>query len=488
MSTETHKVAIRAGIIIGVSQVFVTLAGFMKNKAAAIYLGPAGLGVMGLLVSAVGLISVISSMGLGSSAIREVAASRHDPDLVSRTIAVLRRLTWFTGLAGGSASILLAEPISVLTFGDDSKAWAFRLLSIYILLMQLSTGQAALLRGMGMVKQLAIQSIAVSTASLLAAWSIFASFGQSGIVPMIIVGALISLGGTWFFARRFSSPTVRMSIPEAMTRGGGMIRIGAAFMLSSLLSSLSAYILGIIVYRTGGPEMNGFYHAAWATSSAAGSFVLTAMAQDYYPRISAATNGTDHPFHLINAQIVTGTAMAMPVLAIVAATSEWVVPLLFSNEFASTSQALPWFILGTFGRVVSWPMGYYFVARGAAQLFLLTEIIACLLQVLLALMLIPQLGVVGAGVTFAIVYLILTVFIHRVLARKWGFALTKFASLSALFGGLSLLIITLSPPIIGVMIAFIAAAMSILILLRLVTTPPSFIAKVIKISKKISCL
>ena len=51
MSAETHGAAVRAGMITAVSQVFVTLAGFMKNKAAAIYLGPAGLGMMGLLIS-----------------------------------------------------------------------------------------------------------------------------------------------------------------------------------------------------------------------------------------------------------------------------------------------------------------------------------------------------------------------------------------------------------------------------------------------------
>lgn len=483
MSAETHGAAVRAGMITAVSQVFVTFAGFMKNKAAAIYLGPAGLGMMGLLISAAGLISAISSMGLGSSAIREVAASRHDPDLVARTIAVLRRLTWFTGLSGAAVSLVLAEPISILTFGDDSKAWAFRFLSVYILLMQLSSGQAALLRGMGMVKQLAFQSIAVSAVSLVAAWCLFAALGEAGVVPMIVTGGLISLTGTWLFARRFGSPGARVSTPEAIREGRVMIRIGAAFMLSSLLSSLSAYILGIIVHRTGGAEMNGFYQAAWATSSAAGAFVLTAMAQDYYPRLSAAANGDHHPFHLVNGQIVAGAAMAIPVLAILAAASEWLVPLLFSHEFASTAHALPWFILGTFGRVVSWPMGYYFVARGESMLFLLSEILACLLQVAFAAFLIPELGVLGAGLTFVAVYFVFALFMRFTLGRKWGFSFTRGAFLAAGLGGAALLAIALTPPPFGLPIAFVAAGASIWTLFRLIGAPPAFIAKLLNRQK-----
>ena len=71
-----------------------------STKLIASLLGPSGVGLVALYTSATGLVGTVSSLGIGGSAVREVAEahSSGNPGRVARTVKVLRRACWATGL------------------------------------------------------------------------------------------------------------------------------------------------------------------------------------------------------------------------------------------------------------------------------------------------------------------------------------------------------------------------------------------------------
>ena len=63
-----------------------------------------------------------------------------------------------------------------------------------------------------------------------------------------------------------------------------------------------------------------------------------------------------------------------------------------------------WFLLGCFGRLVSWPIGYIFVAKGMGKVFACTESFANGAHVALILICLNLFGLVGASIAFFILY------------------------------------------------------------------------------------
>ena len=75
-----------------------------------------------------------------------------------------------------------------------------------------------------------------------------------------------------------------------------------------------------------------------------------------------------------------------------------------------------------FLRVVAWPMGYVLLAKGAGGAFLVTEIVAHAVHVVLALALVPVFGVTGATMAFVGLYVWHGLFVYALVRRMTGFA------------------------------------------------------------------
>src|SRR3954453_11711052 len=97
---DTYGQILRSSSIIGGAQVANFAIGLVRVKLIAMLLGPTGVGLIGLYTSTIGLVGTLSSLGVGSSAVREIALaySHGDAEAPPRTVIILRRLCWCIGL------------------------------------------------------------------------------------------------------------------------------------------------------------------------------------------------------------------------------------------------------------------------------------------------------------------------------------------------------------------------------------------------------
>src|SRR5690606_37760908 len=129
----------------------------IRSKFVAVLLGPAGMGIFGLLSTTLGLMSSLTNLGLARSAVRSISASNasHNENEISETVSVFRKLVWITGFLGMGSTIILSPFLSYLTFGNYDYTIAFILLAITMLIGQLTVGQSVLLQGMRKISWLA---------------------------------------------------------------------------------------------------------------------------------------------------------------------------------------------------------------------------------------------------------------------------------------------------------------------------------------------
>ncbi len=384
----------------GGSQAITHLVSLLRVKAVAVLLGPTGVGIVGLYTTTVNLATEVTGLGLQRSAVRAIAQARNDPVAVARTIRMLRRLCWATGIMGWLACVALAIPLSRMMFESTAHAWAIAILGCTVLLNAINGGQMSLLRGLRRIGDIARAQAASALINTTVIIVLYALLRERGIVPVLLASAAISLTLSWWFVRRVEVAEITMTWHQAVDEAKPMISLGVALMISSVLATLLDFYIRTILSREHGLEAVGIYQAAWSLSGMFAGFVLSAMGTDFYPRLAAVIDDHATASSEINQQTEVGILLALPGLLVTLVFAKWVVWLLYSAAFASASDVLTWMILGVFGRVISWPLGYIQVAMNAKRWYLATEVFFIAIQAALVAWWVPLHGAPGAAYAF----------------------------------------------------------------------------------------
>jgi enterobacterial common antigen flippase len=418
---------LRSSSVIGGAQGINYLIAMVRTKVVAVLLGPSGVGLVGLYVSATSLVGAFTAFGIATSGVREVAEahSSGDSERVARTVKTLRRVCWVTGVLGWLLTIALAYPLSVWTFGSGARALPVAILGATLLLTSVSGGQTALLQGMRRINDLARLEVISVLVSTLVALALYTWLGEKGIVPVLIVTALITLAFSWWFARRLEVDAVSMRWAETWQHSRRLVSLGAAFMWSGLLTSLVALLLRAIIVRDLGLDANGIYQAAWGVSGMFAGFILGAMATDFYPRLTAFANDHAHLNRLVNEQTEIGILLALPGLLATLGFSTLVMKIFYSTKFLPGADLLPWFVLGIFGQVVSWPMGFALAAKGASAWYVTVETISNVLRLTLSILFLKWLGLQGTALAIPVLYVVHTALLVFICRRLSGFQWTS---------------------------------------------------------------
>jgi O-antigen/teichoic acid export membrane protein len=420
---SSYRQIFKATSLFGGVQVFNILIGIVRVKFVALLLGALGVGIMGLLNAPLQLIISITGLGIAFSAVRDISEAHGSGDKtrIAKTITILRRWSWFTGLLGATVVIALAPLLSKWTFGNFQYTWAFMWLSVTLLLQAISKGQNAILQGTRRLKEMAKAGVYGSALGLVTSIPLYYWFGVKGIVPAMIVAAITILFLSWYFSRKVLIEKIEFTFKETYASGLGMAKLGIYMTIAGFIASLSTYVLNAFISNLGGVEQVGLYNAGWGVVGQYTGIIFTAMATDYFPRLSAIQFDDKKVKELVSQQAETAILIMTPLLALLIVTMPLVVRLLYTPAFLPIVMFACLTVLGMQFKAISWSLGYVFLAKGNGKLFLIMEIISGLYILMLNLFFYYLFGLNGLGISFIISYLLGMFFSFFVLKWKYSF-------------------------------------------------------------------
>ena len=406
--SDSYRQIMKATSIFGGVQIFNIIIAIIRSKVIAVLLGPAGMGIAGLLTATTGLISSLTNFGLGISAVKDIATANENKNelRLAKVVLVLQRLVWFTGLLGAVITFIFASWLSELSFGNKEYSIAFMWLSVTLLFNQLTSGQYVLLQGLRKLKFLARANMIGSAFGLLVSVPLYYYLRIDGIVPAIILTTLLILAVNSYFSKQVKIQKVNVSFKETGVLGKGMMLMGFMLSLSGILALGSLYIVRIFISNTGGIEDVGLFNAGFAIVNTYVGLVFTAMATDYYPRLSGVANDNKKATLMINQQADIAILILAPILAVFIIFINWIVILLYSTKFIHIDAMLHWMALGMFFKATSWAIAFILLAKGASKLFFWNELIATIYGLGLNVLGYYLMGLEGLGISFLISYLL----------------------------------------------------------------------------------
>lgn len=425
--TSGYRSIFKATSLFGGVQVYQILIDIIRSKFIAVLLGPAGVGIQGLYTSATQLIQHLTSFGLSTSAVRNVAEAHGtgDRNKIARVVFALRRLVWITGLLGMVVVILFSPVLSKTSFGDYDHIIAFIIISITLLLAQLSAGQKVILQGTRRLKMLAKSTAIGATIGLLVTVPLYYWLGVKGIVPNIVIASITTLILTWYYSRKVEIDNVSLSNKEVFQLGKTMLIMGIAMSISHVLSFASSYALRACIRYWGGVEAVGLFTAGYLLMNQYTGLVFKAMGTDFYPRLSAVNQDNVRCREIMNQQGEIGILILAPLLVVCIVFIPIVVRVLYSEEFLSINSYIVWCSMGMLFKMASWAISYVFVAKGESKMFMIVETSAAIYTLLLNIAGYKIGGLVGLGISFTLSYLIYLVQVYFIARKKYDFDFEK---------------------------------------------------------------
>ncbi|MER3481878.1 MAG: hypothetical protein C4332_00605 [Meiothermus sp.] len=396
---------LKATLILGSGSAISLVAGFLSNKAYAVWVGPEGVGLLGLLQGLLAITAIVAGIGLSAGLVR-VGAPHAAQDDIAFMLA-LRQAAWqIYGYFSGAVALLIlcfSQPIAHLMLAGSP---AYEVVFVLIaLLLSLAAGvQVGLLNAYHRVGALA--RITALSSGVGAVWGIgLVWLGREAALPLVVLGTpLAQLAAASWFARRLGLPGERPDPERVRKARGELLRFGLPFTGSQLVGSVVQLGMPFLVLYQLGQENVGYYRAAVLFSTAYIGFLLNALGQDFYPRLSALQDRPVAFQEAIHAQQRLVLLLGSPLVAGSLALAPMIVTLLFSPQFRPVVSILQWQLLGDLLRFVSWTLGYAVLARLSSRFYLLTETLGGGLLLGFSLWGMRQFGLQGLGMGWLATY------------------------------------------------------------------------------------
>lgn len=409
--------------LFGGVQFFNIIISIIRTKLIAIFIGPAGMGIVTLLNSTINIISGITGLGIETSAVKHISGNYKNDDIssVSAIVTIIKKIVLLTGIFGALLTILLSSWLSQITFGNSEHTFSFLFLSITLLFKQLSTGELVVLQGLRKIRFLAKANFYGNLFGLLFSIPLYYYYKMDAIVPTIIVASLSSVMFAFYFSKKNGIVNTKVSNNQLLTDGKSIIRLGIMLTFSGTLTLLSTYLIQIYVGKTGSLEEVGFYNAGFTLLNSYVGIIFTVMSTDYFPRLASICDDNEKVRTSVIQQSFISILIITPIIILFLIFIPLIIKILYTPKFISIMPMVCIGILGMLFKAVSWSMGYILIAKGDSKIFIKTALGFSILSLILNIFGYYFYGLEGLGFSFLIYYLIHFFVVKLITKKRYGF-------------------------------------------------------------------
>ncbi|WP_394775116.1 oligosaccharide flippase family protein [Flavobacterium sp.] len=378
---ESYKQIFKSTTIVGGAQIINILIGIIRNKIIAILLGPAGVGIAGIFQTIVELVRNGTGLGINFSGVKNVAENNADSQRVARTILILRRWEFGTGLVGTLVVVILCNFFSNYSFGSDKYTYSIALMSVTLLISAVSAGQLAILQGLRRIKEMAKATLLGSILGTAVSLPIFWWLGISGIVPSMIITALGSLFFSWIYARKVITEKLDLSWSQTFFEGLGMAKLGFFIVVNGFVATASLYVVRVMIRSHLGMESVGYFQAVWIISTMYVNILLNSMLADYFPRLSSIKEDKAASNNLINQQLEMTLLVGTPMLMGMIAFASLSISVLYTNSFHTAIPVLKWQMMASFFTFINYTIGVLYLSLNKGWYAIIIESVRQLIYI-----------------------------------------------------------------------------------------------------------
>lgn len=428
-NTETsHKNILKATSVFGLMQIMKMGIGVVGSKFVAVFLGPVGIGMVGLLNNTLNIITAMTSFGIATTSVREIAVASADenPNKVSETISNLQKLAFFIGLFGALMTIIFCKLFSQWTFGNSKNYYWFLILAVNFLISSFSTIRSSILQGKRMLKIIAFSSIIASLLLTISTVLLYYFLRFDGIIWVILASSTITLLVNLYFTRSYKFNFGKQSFKEFTSKVKPILQLGFLLSINIIFGQICTYIIKIYLNGNGAStQVLGYYEVSTVILISYVGLIFNAMAVDFYPSLTSINVDNLAVKKLVNNQLEIALLLITPAIILLYLVAPFVIEVLYTKDFLPTNAILKAALFAMIIKAIIWPLGFIILAKGDKKQYFKQELVSDFLNVSLTILLYNFYGLVGIGSAMVLNYILYGLYVYYIVNRDYNFSLQK---------------------------------------------------------------
>lgn len=345
------------------------------NKILAVYVGPTGYAALGQFQNAVQMITTFGSGAINTGVTKYTAEYFEDE--------AAQRKVWQTGgtialigsIITGALVALFNQPLAAWFLKDAQYGSVFIWFGLTLVFFVFNTLLLAILNGKKEISRYVIVNITGSVFSLAVSAVMIVQWGLYGALLTLAINQSLVFFVTLVLCYRTSWFKLKYLVGGIDKQAA--INLGK-YTAMALTSAATVPVSHILVRNhlgeTLGWEAAGYWEAMWRLSAAYLMFVTTTLGVYYLPRLSELKDPK-----AIKKEIIQGYKIILPIAAacglIIYLLRDFIIRILFTQEFAPMRELFAWQMLGDTLKIGSWILAYLMLGQALVKTFIITEVL-----------------------------------------------------------------------------------------------------------------
>ncbi|MBS9432254.1 O-antigen translocase [Photorhabdus hainanensis] len=396
----------KTSILSLIATAFKMLAGLVINKAVSIYIGPAGLALIGQFQNFSQLIMIAAQGAINNGVVKYTAEYGPDDSKTPALFSTAARISLITSIIVGILLILLSQTAAKTILLDIKYQYVFIVFGFTIVLFVLNGLLLSILNGLKEIQTYIKINIIQSIYALVFTSVLIISLGLNGALIALATNQSIILIVILFLLRKHPIMMWRnFTQPFNSTIAKKLMGYSAMAITSAIMVPISHIVIRNYLGSTLGWDQAGYWQGIWYISSIYLMVVTTALNTYYLPKLSEISNNRE-----LKKEIILGYKLIIPIVVICALLiyflKDIIINIIFTQDFAPMRDLFLWQVIGDVFKIASWLLAYLMLAKAMIKLFIITEVIFGLTFIFFSYLFTHNYGLVGMSYAYCINYVL----------------------------------------------------------------------------------
>lgn len=357
----------------GVATFIKIAAQFITSKILAVFVGPAGLAILGQLYNVGTIIQAASSGGIGIGVTKYVSEYANEKELRDKVIKTAFKVTFLCSVVTSVIVILTYRIIGEQVFKTDLYNTIILALGLTLILFSFNTLFTSIINGLKLFRLYIVVNIFTSIINLGITLLFVKLWGVYGALLAFVVSPALLFFVTYLLLIR--QPWLNLNFFKFAFDKNILKKLGGFSLVAinnAVVGSIAQILIRTLLINRLSIETAGIWDAVNRLSTAY-LFILTTSIQVYYlPTLSAIKDSK-----LLWKEMLKSEKIILPLVAgmflIIYLVRSLIVEVLFTPQFALLKEVIALQLAGDLIKIASWILSYTMYAKAMTKQVILTD-------------------------------------------------------------------------------------------------------------------
>lgn len=410
---------IKTSLLSAFATIIKILIGFVLNKILAVYVGPAGVALLGQFSNYSAMLTTFGTSGITSGVTKYIAEYSGESDKQKNVVSTSLGIAFFCSLVFGCGNYVFAEDISIKLFNTTEYTSIFKVFAVSLVFTSVNTILLSILNGYKQIKLYISVGILNSCIGLAMTYGLAVKYHVFGALLSVVLTQSVVCITTLLIVRRtewFNFSFLKGKFDKTI-----LAKL-SKYTLMALTSASVGPVSQILVrnYLTMHLSLDdaGYWQAVTKISDVYLMVITTSLSTYYLPRLSEIKDKCE-----LKKEIFRGYKILLPVTIAMACSiyflREYIVLILFTPKFMPMKELFLFQLIGDVMKISSWLLAFLMLAKAMVRLFIISEIIFSFSFVGFTYFFVNHFGLAGITYAYSINYFLYLIMMCVVMWKKF---------------------------------------------------------------------